>query len=201
MGQPVGVRAMGQTRPARTFWWDREPPVEADELRAVIFDADSALADEADGDIAARNGLVDSVMSLFCAGIWVGVVSTRRREWAETLVRQLVGDGLVETIVTVDDLAEARPGYDAELYRLALWELGITPQGALAVAGSRRGLRAAVAAELPAVVVTPGLTASEQFIGAAEIRPGYDGPEPLLAPECQRAHRRWSIQQQRSRAA
>ena len=107
MGQPVGVRAMGQTRPARTFWWDREPPVEADELRAVIFDADSALADEADGDIAARNGLVDSVMSLFCAGIWVGVVSTRRREWAETLVRQLVGDGLVETIVTVDDLAEA----------------------------------------------------------------------------------------------
>lgn len=200
-GQPVGVRAMGQTRPARTFWWDREPPVKADELRAVIFDADSALADiERDGDIAARNGLVDSVMSLFCAGIWVGVVSTRRREWVETLVRQLVGDGLVETIVTVDDLPDARPGYDAELYRLALWELGITPQDALAVAGSRRGLRAAVAAELPAVVVSPTVTASEHFDGAAEIRRGYDGPDPLLAPSCQRAHRRWSIRQ-RSRAA
>lgn len=200
-GQPVGVRAMGQTRPARTFWWDREPPVKADELRAVIFDADSALADiERDGDIAARNGLVDSVMSLFCAGIWVGVVSTRRREWVEMLVRQLVGDGLVETIVTVDDLPEARSGYDAELYRLALWELGITPQGALAVAGSRRGLRAAVAAELPAVVVSPIVTVSERFDGAAEIRRGYDGPDPLLAPGCQRAHRRWSIQQ-RSRAA
>ena len=112
-GQPVGVRAMGQTRPTRTFWWDREPPVKADELRAVIFDADSALADiERDGDIAPRNGLVDSVMSLFCAGIWVGVVSTRPREWVETLVRQLVGDGLVETIVTVDDLPDVRPGYD-----------------------------------------------------------------------------------------
>jgi beta-phosphoglucomutase-like phosphatase (HAD superfamily) len=193
---------MGQTRPARTFWWDREPPVEADELRAVIFDADSALADsEVDGDVAARNGLFDSVMSLFCAGIWVGVVSARRRQWVETLVRQLVGDGLVETIVTVDDLPEARLGYDGELYRLALWELGITPRGALAVAGSRRGLRAAVAADLPAVVITPGSTAGERFAGAAEIRPGYDGPDPLLAPECQRAHRRWSIQQQRSRAA
>ena len=106
-GHPVGVRAKGQTRPARTFWWDREPPAEADVLRAVIFDADSALADiERDGDMAARTGLVDSVMSLFVAGIWVGVVSTRRRAWVETLVRQLVGDGLVETIVTVDDLPE-----------------------------------------------------------------------------------------------
>jgi beta-phosphoglucomutase-like phosphatase (HAD superfamily) len=210
---------MGQTRPARTFWWDREPPVGADILRAVIFDADSALADierdghrmafnaafadcVLDGEIAPRPGLIDSVMSLFVAGIWVGVVSTRPRAWAETLVRQLVGDGLVETIVTVDDLPDinAGPECDAELYRLALWELGITSRSALAVAGSGRGLRAADAAELPAVVVAPGFTASEQFVGAAEIRAGYDGPDPLLAADCQRAHRRWSIQQ-RSRAA
>jgi beta-phosphoglucomutase-like phosphatase (HAD superfamily) len=200
----VGVRAKGQTRPARTFWWDREPPVEADILRAVIFDADSALADiERDGDIAPRNGLIDSVMSLFCAGIWVGVVSTRHREWVETLVRQLLGDGLVETIVSIDDLPEsdARSGYDAELYRLALWELGITPRGALAVAAPGRGLRAAVAAELPALVVAPGVTAGDRLVGAAEIRAGYDGPDPLLAADCRRAHRRWSIQQQRSRAA
>jgi beta-phosphoglucomutase-like phosphatase (HAD superfamily) len=200
----VGVRAKGQTRPARTFWWDREPPVEADILRAVIFDADSALADiERDGDIAPRNGLIDSVMSLFCAGIWVGVVSTRHREWVETLVRQLLGDGLVETIVSIDDLPEsdARSGYDAELYRLALWELGITPRSALAVAAPGRGLRAAVAAELPALVVAPGVTAGDRLVGAAEIRAGYDGPDPLLAADCRRAHRRWSIQQQRSRAA
>ncbi len=69
-------------------------------------------------------------MSLFVAGIWVGMVSTRGRDQAETLVRQLVGDGLVETIVTVDDLPESQagPGCDAELYRLALWEFGIAPQ-------------------------------------------------------------------------
>ena len=47
-----------------------------------------ALADiERDGDVAARTGLIDLVMSLFVAGIWVGVVSTRRREWVETLAR------------------------------------------------------------------------------------------------------------------
>jgi beta-phosphoglucomutase-like phosphatase (HAD superfamily) len=264
-GQPVGVRAMGQTRPARTFWWDRERPVEADILRAVIFDADSALADierdghrvafnaafaehgvdvcwsveeygrllripdgprriaadlrargfgrsadalagriyrtktavfgdcVLDGDIAPRPGLIDLVMSLFVAGIWVGVVSTRRRAWVEALVRQLVGDGLVETIVTVDDLPHTGPKCDAELYRLALWELGITPRGALAIEGSRRGLCAALAAELPALVVTTGYTADHQFSGAAEVRTGYDGADPLLAAGCQQAHRRWRI--------
>ena len=82
----MDVRAKGQTRPARTFWWDRERPAEAGILRAVIFDADSALADlEGDGDVAARTGLIDLVMSLFVAGIWVGVVSTRRRERVETI--------------------------------------------------------------------------------------------------------------------
>lgn len=179
---------MGQARPARTFWWDREPPVEADELRAVIFDADSALSDiDRDGDIASRAGLVDLVMSLFVAGIWVGVVSKRRRDWVETVVRQLVGDGLVETIVTVDDLpdTDAGPECDAELYRLALWEMGITHRDALAVTGSASGWRAAVAAELPALVIPAG----------------YDGADLLRAAGCQRAHRRWWIAQQRSRAA
>jgi beta-phosphoglucomutase-like phosphatase (HAD superfamily) len=195
----VGVRATGQTRPARTFWWDREPSADADILRAVIFDADSALADiDRDGDTAARAGLVDSVMSLFCSGIWVGVVSTGRRECVKTLVRQLIGDGLVETIVTVDDLPDmdGGPASDAELYRLALWELGITPRAALAVAGTGRGLRAALSAELPAVVVTP-YAAEQQLVGAAEIRARYDGPDPLLSADCRQAHRRWSIRRQR----
>jgi beta-phosphoglucomutase-like phosphatase (HAD superfamily) len=167
---------MSQTRPARTFWWDRKPPVEADTLRAVIFDADSALADiEGDGEMAARAGLVDLVMSLFVAGIWVAVVSTRPRVWAETLVRQLIGDGLVETIVTVDDLpdGEVAGQRDAELYRLALWELGITPESALAFPGTGGGLAAAVDMGLP-----------------VQIRAEYDG---MLAAECQQLHRRWQI--------
>jgi beta-phosphoglucomutase-like phosphatase (HAD superfamily) len=187
----VGVRAKVHTRPDRTFWWDREPATESGVLRAVIFDADSALADN--GRDIPRTGLVDSVMSLFCSGIWVGVVSTRRRARVETLVRHVVGDGLVETIVTVDDLTDIRTGRgrEAELYRLALWELGITPRDALAVTGTGRGLRAATAAELPAVV----LAAGRQCVGAAEIRTGYDNPAPLLASGCQRAHRRWWIDQ------
>jgi beta-phosphoglucomutase-like phosphatase (HAD superfamily) len=176
----------------------------ADALAGRIYRTKTAVFGECvlDGDIAPRTGLIDLVMSLFVAGIWVGVVSTRRRAWVEALVRQLIGDGLVETIVTIDDLPDIdfRPECDAELYRLALWELGITPRGALAIAGSGRGLCAAVGAELPTVVVTTGYTADQQFNDAAEVRTGYDGADPLLAAGCQQAHRRWWMAQ-RSRAA
>jgi beta-phosphoglucomutase-like phosphatase (HAD superfamily) len=170
----VGVRAKGQTRPARSFWWDRETRPEADVLRAVIFDADTALPD-VEHDRPGTD-LVDAVMSLFVAGIWVSVVSSRPRAVVEAQVRQLLGDGLVETIVTIDDLPEpdtdlARSG---ELYRLALWELGITPRAALAVTGSECALRTSAAAGLPAVFV--------------------DNRE-LSATSCQQAHRRWWIRQ------
>ncbi len=167
-----------QTRPARTFWWDRELPT--DELRAVIFNADSVLAHvERESDATARTDLIDSVMSLFVAGIWVSVVSAGPRMQVETMVRQLLGDGLVETIVTVDDLPQPDTGLvrTGELYRLALWEMGITARGALAVTGPV-GADASAAAGLPAVVV-----------------------DELSAASCQQAHRRWWIQQTPSRAA
>jgi beta-phosphoglucomutase-like phosphatase (HAD superfamily) len=169
------VRSKLPTRPARTFWWDRESPTEADVLRAVIFDADSALAPiDRDCDVAARTELIDSVMSLFVAGIWVSVVSAGTRPQVETMVRQLLGDGLVETIVTIDDLPEpdAELARGGELYRLALWEMGITARGALAVTGRGASVRSSAAAGLPAVVV-----------------------DELSAASCQQAHRRWWIRQ------
>jgi beta-phosphoglucomutase-like phosphatase (HAD superfamily) len=172
-GTLSGVRATGKTRPARTFWWDRESRTDTDELRAVIFDADSALA-HIDCDDA-RTELIDSVMSLFVAGIWVSVVSAAPRAQVETMVRQLLGDGLVETIVTIDDLSEPDEGLarGGELYRLALWEMGITPRAALAVTGSAAGERTSAVAGLPAVLAE----------------------EPLSAVSCQQAHRRWWIRQ------
>jgi beta-phosphoglucomutase-like phosphatase (HAD superfamily) len=60
-------------------------------------------------DLDARSGLVELITDGFTAGVAVGVVSTGRRQWVEPLVRQLVGDGLVQTVVTADDLAPAVP--------------------------------------------------------------------------------------------
>jgi beta-phosphoglucomutase-like phosphatase (HAD superfamily) len=152
-----------------------------------------------DGDVAPRPGLIDSVMSLFVAGVWVGVVAKGRRAWAEPLVRQLVGDGIVETIVTSDDLAE--PASECDGYALALWEFGIDPESALAVEGSAAGLRAAAAVGLATVVVTTDYTARQDFTGAAAVRSAYDGADPLLASSCERLHGRWWTTKKRSAAA
>lgn len=197
------MRTMRAQTPARTFWWDRARPIEAEiqPLRAVIFDADTTLADierSADG-LAPKAGLTDLVMSLFVAGIWVAVVSTRDRECTQTLVRQVIGEGLVETIVSGDDLDQ--PGRAVELYRLALWELGITAESALAIDGTERGLRAASAVGLPTLFVTDGYAAGHDCTDAAAVRASYAGSEPLSAAGCREIHRRWWIQQRRSQAA
>jgi beta-phosphoglucomutase-like phosphatase (HAD superfamily) len=155
---------------------------DAHPLRAVVFDADTVLGEvDDDGDLVPKAGLIDLVMSLFVEGVWVAVVSRRDRQSAQALVRQLIGDGLVETIVSADDLD--RPGSDSELYRLALWELGVAPESALAVGGSAGSLRAAHAAGLPTVPVTNDYTG---------------GPELADATGCRLLHRRWGSRQKRS---
>ncbi|KAA8966139.1 haloacid dehalogenase [Mycobacterium sp.] len=182
------MRPPSQLREPRTFWWDRARPADADAhpLRAVIFDLDALAHVGDDGDMVPRTGLSDLVMSLFVAGIWVAVVSPRDRTRTETLVRQLVGEGLVETLVTVDDLAEPGRGVDqwVELYRLVVWELGITPDSALAFAWSAGGSRAAAAAGLPAV------TARHDYTGAQASVSG-----------CRQLHRRWWVRRTRGDVA
>ena len=167
---------MSVTATRRTFWWDRARPLDTESrpLRAVFFDV-AALADPGD-DTEPRPGLLDLAMSLFVAGVWMAAVGTGRRAAAQDRVRQLVGEGLAETIVSADDLTR---GCDTELFRLALWELGIGPGDAIAVVGSARTRRAATAVGLPTL---PG-----------------DGCAGLLVEDCRRLHRRW--QSRRSAAA
>jgi beta-phosphoglucomutase-like phosphatase (HAD superfamily) len=138
------------------------------------------------GDVTARTGLEDLVNSLFFAGVPIAVVSTGSRTWVEPLVRQLVGDGIAETVVTPDDLPN--PGREPDLHGHALWELGLAPESALAVAGTHHGLRAARAAKLATLVVTTGYSIGGDFACAAEVRSEYDG---LLSAGCELMHRRW----------
>jgi HAD superfamily hydrolase (TIGR01509 family) len=140
-----------------------------------------------DADLAPRPGLIDLVMDAFTAGVGVGVVTGGPRSWAEPLVRQLVGDGVVATVVTTDDITKPMP--DPEAYQHALWELGISGEHALAVTGSASGLRAANAADLATVVITGD--GAPDLPTAAAVRPDYAGGEPLRIADCQRLHGRW----------
>lgn len=139
-----------------------------------------------DADVGPRPGLLDLVMSLFVAGVWVAVAAPGSRAWVQPMVRQLIGDGLVETIVTSDDLDSA----DDSVHALALWELGVAPEAALCVEGSVAGMRAATAVGLPTVVVGAN-EGADRYRRAVAVRPGYEGCDPLLAAGCARLHTRW----------
>lgn len=138
-------------------------------------------------DAAPRPGLADLLMETFTAGVQVAVVTSGHRRWAEPLVRQLAGDGVVETVVTIEDVAKPMP--HAEAHRHAMWELGIGPQDALAVSGSACGLRAANAAGLATVVITgEGVPTIPTAIA---VREDFGGAEPLRLADCQRLHGNW----------
>lgn len=102
-----------------------------------------------DADITARAGLADLITEAYAAGISVAVVSSGSHSWVAPLVRQLVGDGVVSAIITAEDA----PG--ADLFRLALTELGVTARCSLAFAGSPASLRSAMATGMATIPVSP----------------------------------------------
>lgn len=161
----------------------------ADDLAAQVHQTKTAIFRERILDIKPRPGLVDFVRSLLDADIRIGVATTGRRAWVAPLVRQLLGEGTVETIVTGDDVTRLKP--DPEVYRRALTEIGLAPEEALAVEDSALGLRSALGAGLATIVVTTDYTAGQDFTGAAAVQSAYDGTRPLSAMDCQRLHRRW----------
>lgn len=163
----------------------------ADDLAADIHQTKTALFRERilAGDVMPRPGLLGLIMSLADEGIRIAVATTGRRAWVEPLLSQLLDDGIVETIVTGDDVSRLKP--DPEVYRRALTQLDILPESALAVEDSELGLRAATGAGLATIIVRTDYTADQNFSGAAMVRSGFDGIEPLVAATCQRVHRQW----------
>jgi beta-phosphoglucomutase-like phosphatase (HAD superfamily) len=151
---------------------------ECDVLLKVLVDeictTKAMMVDEMmlDADLAPRAGLVELITDAFTAGVAVGIVGGGRRQWVEPLVRQLVGDGLVQTIVTADDVVKTMPSRDA--YHLALAEMGAHARDSLAFTGSTAGLRIASAVGLAGVLVDPD---------TAGARADYDG---LRIADCQR---------------
>ena len=141
------------------------------------------------GDIAPRPGLTDLILGLQAAGIRIAVATTGRRAWVEPLVRHLIGDGVVEVMVTGDDVTNLKP--DPEAYLLALKQLGLRPEQALAVEDSANGLQAAIGAGLATIVVTNDYTHGQDFTGAAAVFNRFDGSEPVIAKQCRRIHERY----------
>ncbi|WP_207760560.1 HAD family hydrolase [Mycolicibacterium sphagni] len=178
---------------SRSFWWDRARCAHADApmLEAVIFDFDAPLsATERDAHM-----FRDLIWSLHCGDIRVAITAAGSRERIEPLVRDLIGDGVVEVMITGDDIVRPKP--DPEIYRRALHELGVGPAAAMAVEHSAAGFHTARSAGLATIVVTTLGIRNLDFIGAAAMLDRYDCAEPLSAGRCRRIHEQWWINRSR----
>lgn len=178
---------------SRSFWWDRARCAHADVpvLEAVIFDFDAPLAaTERDAHM-----FRDLIWSLHCGDIRVGVTTAGPRARIEPLVRDLVGDGVVEVIITGEDVTSPKP--DPEVYQRALYELGVGPASAMAVEHSTAGFGTARSIGLATIVVATYGIRNQDFAGAAAVLDRYDCAEPLSAYRCRRLHERWWIERSR----
>lgn len=154
-----------------TFWWNRAVCASGGQasVEAVIFSLDGVLDDpRLDAEMFA-----DAVWALRCAGIRIAIVTERGWLRIHRSVRELLGDGAVEVLITGDEVQSPKP--DPQVYRVALKDLGLRAERVVVVEDSVDGLRAARAAGLPTVVVTTERTRDEDFSGALATLPGYDG--------------------------
>jgi len=161
-----------------SFWWDRSDRVAR--LEAVIFSVDALLADPR----ADERLLAEAVWDLHCAGIRVAVVTGGHWPAVHRPLRELLGDGAVEVLVTGDEVSRPKP--DPEVYQRALWQLGVRAADAMAVEDSADGLRAAMAANLTTVVVTADRRAAQEFPGAAAVLSGDEASDALSVHGCRR---------------
>ena len=159
-------------------WWDNsQRPAR---LEAVIVSVDRLLTDPR----ADERQLAEAVWDLHCAGIRVAVVTGGHWAGVNRRIRELLGDGAVEVLVTGDEVNRPKP--DPEAYQHALWQLGIRAADAMAVEESTPGLQAALAAGLTAVVITPERSAGDDFTGAAAVLSGHEASEHLSVHGCRR---------------
>jgi HAD superfamily hydrolase (TIGR01509 family) len=129
-----------------------------------------------DGLIGPRPGVTELLDALGAAGIPLAVATTGTRDWAEPLVDRLFGLDRFAVVLTGTEVTALKP--DPAVYTEALRRLDVPARQALAVEDSANGLRSAVAAGLPCLVVTNDYTAGSDFTGAAAV---YDGFEACLA--------------------
>ncbi|WP_420023195.1 HAD family hydrolase [Cereibacter azotoformans] len=121
----------------------------------------------AEGEIALRPGIADLIAEAKGAGVRLAVATTTSLPNVEALGRACFGTAASEVfdvIAAGDMVAEKKPAPD--VYHLALRELGLTPERAVAIEDSLNGLRAAKGAGLRCIVSPGFYTRHEEFAGA-----------------------------------
>lgn len=133
------------------------------------------------GELKLRPGLPPLLDDLAAAGCRLAIATTTSRANVEVLLRATLGaDALrrFEAVVCGEDVARKKP--DPEAYLLALKQLALPAGRCIAVEDSANGLRAALGAGIPTVIVRSLYTCDEDFAGALGVFDGYD--DGAMAP-------------------
>jgi HAD superfamily hydrolase (TIGR01509 family) len=144
------------------------------------FYADSVEA----GDVPLRTGARRLLEEAVDAGLHLAIASTTSAAGIDALLQAAFGTrglDLFHVIACGDQVAHKKPAPD--IYRLALAQLGLAPERAIAFEDSAHGLRAARAAGLWTVVAPTCWTAGEDFSGAGLLLPHWGDPEAPLPGE------------------
>ena len=129
------------------------------------------------GRVGLRPGVSRLLRDAAAEGLRLAIVTTTSPENLEALLRHTPGAaGLpaFDVVVTGDMVAAKKPAPEA--YLRALERLRLPPEACLALEDSGIGLRAAVAAGVPALVTVSEFSAHDDFGGAAAVVDGLGEP-------------------------
>jgi HAD superfamily hydrolase (TIGR01509 family) len=124
--------------------------------------------------VTLRPGVAELFDSIEAAGVLLGIVTTTSRGNIDALLTSTLGAqslGRFAVIVAGEDVARKKP--DPEAYLLALQKLALPPEACVAVEDSPNGLRAALAAAIPTVIVRSLYAWDEDFTGATKMFDSY----------------------------
>jgi len=123
----------------------------------------------ADGRIPLRSGVLRLIKEAREAGLRLGIATTTTPENVTALLNAGMGEegaSWFEVIAAGDIVPKKKPAPD--IYIWAMRQLGVRPDQCAALEDSENGVKSALAAAIPTVVVTVnGYTRDEQFTGAS----------------------------------
>lgn len=164
---PVYVQCVGST------FGQYDPMAELEKLTGGPVAWDRVLAKkearihELQAELDTMPGVRELLLAAERDGIPCAVASSSQRSHVSRWLRRTGLEGAFAAVLTRDDVERAKPFPD--LFLGAAAALGVAPRDALVLEDSRNGLRAALAAGVPCVVVPSPVTRGSDFAGAAAI--------------------------------
>jgi HAD superfamily hydrolase (TIGR01509 family) len=128
------------------------------------------------GEIRLRPGVVRILEEARAAGLILAIATTTSRANIEALLAHALPAGAAAwfaVIATAEDAPSKKP--DPQVYQYVLDRLHLRPQECLAVEDSGLGVRAALAAGVPAIATINDYTRNQDFTGALIVLDDLDG--------------------------